>query len=209
MPNYHIPLLPSEAYHVFSRAIGNEKLFLNEENYYFFLQKLSLHLLPVCEIYTYSLLPNHFHLLVRILPFESLIVEFERIKGKSFDDKEHSISDFVMERFSNLLNSYTKAFNKVNRRKGALFMDYLKRSSVNRDEDFTNYIFYIHKNAVHHSLATSIGSWKFDGYNSILSNSPTLLLREEVLEWFGGRERFIKFHSQNVELKNIAFEEFD
>lgn len=207
MPNYHIPLLPDETCHIFSRAIGNEKLFLNDENYYFFLQKLNRHLLPVYEVFTYSLLPNHFHLLVRILPHKTLVIEFEKIKGKSFDEKQHSISDFVMERFSNLLNSYTKAFNKVNSRKGALFIDYLKRSAVNRDQDFSNFIFYIHKNAVHHSLTRSIGLWKFDGYNSILSNANTLLLREEVLEWFNGREQFVKFHSQNVELKNVYLED--
>lgn len=209
MPNYHIPLQPDNTYHLFSRAVGSEKLFLNEENYNFFLSKLKKHILPVCEIFTYSLLPNHFHLLVRILPFEPLVEEFEKVKSKIFDEKQHSISNFVMERFSNFLNSYTKAFNKLNHRKGALFMDYLKRSQASEDKDFTGFIFYIHKNAVHHSFADKIGSWKFDGYNSILSNAPTLLLRKELLEWFGGREHFIKFHSQNIVVKKTFFEDFE
>ena len=209
MPNYHIPLQPSETYHLFSRAVGDEKLFLNDENYYFFLRKVAQHILPISEIFTYSLLPNHFHLLVRILPFEKVKDEFEKIKAKPFQEEEHSISDFIMERFSNLLNSYTKAFNKVNKRKGALFMDYLKRSVVNTDQDFTSYIFYIHKNAVHHSLANKIGFWKFDGYKTMVSNSSTLLLRGEVLDWFGGLEYFIKFHSQEIQIKNSSFENFE
>ncbi len=41
-----------------------------------------------------------------------------------------------MERFSNFLNSYTKSFNKANNRKGALFMDYLKRSVVKQRNRF-------------------------------------------------------------------------
>ncbi len=94
MPNYHIPLQPGESYHLFSRAIGNEKLFLTDNNYNYFLQKLRQHVLPVSEIYTYSLLPNHFHLLVRILPIEALCIEFEKVKKQRYDPKENSITDF-------------------------------------------------------------------------------------------------------------------
>jgi hypothetical protein len=69
-----------------------------------------------------------------------------------------------LERFSNLLNSYTKAINKVNKRKGALFIDYLKRSKINKDSDFTSYIWYVHKNEIHHQLAKVIGEWQYDSY---------------------------------------------
>src|SRR6478609_1531682 len=82
--------------------------------------------------------------------------------------------------FSNFLNSYSKAFNKKYNRKGALFMNYLKRNIVRKDADFSNYIWYIHKNAVHHQLSQSIGEWPFDSYASMLSEAPTSLLRKEV-----------------------------
>jgi hypothetical protein len=36
----------------------------------------------------------------------------------------------LMERFANLCNSYTKSYNKVYERKGALFIDYLKRQKL-------------------------------------------------------------------------------
>lgn len=162
MNQYHQPLLPNHPYHLFSRAVGSEQLFLSEENYHFFLQKLKQHTSPVCRFYCYSLLPNHF------------------------------------QRFSNFLNSYTKAFNKVNKRKGALFMDYLKRSCVNNDRDFSNFVWYIHKNAVHHQLTKAIGEWRFDSYKTIISEEPTSLLRNELIEWFGGKDKFIEFHRQPI-----------
>lgn len=109
--------------------------------------------------------------------------------------------DFVMERFSNCLNSYTKSFNKENGRKGALFMDYMKRSLVRKETDFTNFVWYIHKNAVHHQLAKQIGDWPYDSYRSLLSKASTSLLRDEVISWFGGKEEFIKFHQQAIDLK--------
>ena len=201
MTDYHQQLLPNQTYHLFSRAVGSEKLFLFDENYHFFLQKLKQHTSSICHLYCYTLLPNHFHLLVQIKTEESIIKQFEEIKKVEYKSLEHNICDFIMERFSNFLNSYTKAFNKVHNRKGALFMDYMKRSIINTDSDFTSFVWYIHKNAVHHGLAKTIGSWRFDSYHSILSEAPTSLLRQEVLEWFGTNEDFVKFHQQEIQPK--------
>ena len=118
--DYHQQLMPNHTYHLFSRAVGNEKLFLVSENYLFFLQKLKHHTSSSCKIYCYSLLPNHFHLMVKIGDEATIIKHFEDVKKVGFQHLQHDICDFIMERFSNLLNSYTKAFNKMHKRKGAL-----------------------------------------------------------------------------------------
>ena len=142
MNQYHQPLLPEQIYHLFSRAVGNEKLFLSHENYLYFLQKLKQHTSDVCNLYAYSLLPNHFHLVAKMKEEDEVRKQFEIVKKIKFNPLQHDVSDFIMERFSNFLNSYSKAFNKVYKRKGALFMDYLKRSTVNKSSDFTSYIWY-------------------------------------------------------------------
>ena len=191
---------------MFSRAVGSEQLFLSADNYRFFLQKLKQHTSAVCDMYGYALLPNHFHLLARIKDEETVIRHFAEVKRCSFQLLQHDLPDFIMERFSNFLNSYTKAFNKMYHRKGALFMDYLKRSQANEDSDFTAYIWYIHKNAVHHQLVQAVGEWQYDSYRSLLSDAPTSLLRNEVLEWFGNRNKFIKFHQQKVYPKRLDIE---
>ena len=195
---YHQKLIPDNSYHLFSRAIGNEKLFLSSDNYLYFLDKLKQHTDSVCKIYSYSLLPNHFHLLAKIDDEHSIVKHFEAIKRKDFNSLTDDLSDFIMERFSNLLNSYTKSFNKRENRKGALFMDYMKRSIVNTDSDFTSFLWYVHKNAVHHGLTKNVGDWKYDSCQSLLSNAPTNLLRQEVLQWFGNKEKFIAFHQQII-----------
>ncbi|MFC5284800.1 transposase [Pedobacter alpinus] len=202
MSNQYQPLLPSEIYHLFTRAVGAEKLFLKPENYYFFLSKLKFHTENVCSLYCYTLIPNHFHLLVRIHDEELIIKAFEVKKNKSYDPLLHSLPDFIMEKFSNFLNSYTKAFNKVNQRKGSLFIDYLKRNIVNQNSDFLAFTWYIHKNAVHHGLTNKVGDWQFDSYQSLLSNKPTSLLRNDLMAWFDNREEFIIYHQQNIQLKN-------
>jgi putative transposase len=201
MHNYHQPLIPGESYHLFSRAVGNEKLFKSQENYRYFLSKFDSHTNRVAELYTYSLIPNHFHLLVRIKSAEVIIPFYEEIKQKPFHPLVTDLSDFIMERFSNWLNGYTKAFNKMYRRKGALFMDYLRRSHARNDADFAHFVFYVHKNAVHHGLTKAIGEWEWDGYKTLLSDLPTQLLRDELLGFFEGKEALVKYHQRTIELK--------
>src|SRR5689334_18234981 len=100
---YYIPLFPEHVYHMFTRATGDEKLFRTAANYRFFLFKLKNHILPIAHIYAYCLVPNHFHILVRIRDVTSIKKYFEtKKKGKLFS--EEAIPDFIMERFSNLLN---------------------------------------------------------------------------------------------------------
>lgn len=206
MPDYNIPLLPDCTYHIFSRANGNEKLFLNEENYRFFLGRLKIHILSIADIFAYNLLPNHFHFLIRIKSLEEIKANFLLVKkNKSLDNEK--VSEFVMERFGNLLNSYTKSFNRRNNRKGGLFMDNMRRVEILDDSHFASEIFYIHKNAVHHQYVTSIDEWRWSSYKSILSKLSTMLLRDEVIDFFGGRKGFIKFHRQPIQQKDNSIGE--
>ena len=201
MPNQHAPLLPDNYYHLFNRAIGNEQLFRSDENYRYFLRKIKAHILPVAELWTYSLMPNHFHLVVKIREDNHIEDLYKTKKLKEYNPSIQLISDFIMEQFSNCFNAYAKAFNKMYDRQGALFLDYLKRSVADDDNDITSFIFYTHKNAVHHGLAKKVGEWKFDGYQAIVSQGSTDLARQDVTEWFGSTERFIQFHNQPVDLK--------
>ena len=197
MTDYHIPLLPDNTYHIFSRAIGAEKLFIADKNYRFFLNNYKKYITPIAETFAYNLLPNHFHLLIRIKNIDDIEAHFSQKKRNQYFTIE-KVPEFIMERFGNFLNSYTKAFNKINNRKGGLFMDTLRRVEIKNDSDFATEIFYVHKNAVHHQIVSRIEEWKWSSYHSILSDSPTLLLRNEILEWFGGKEAFIKFHQQTI-----------
>ena len=203
MPDYHIPLIPDKTYHIFSRAMGKEKLFLEEGNYKFFLKQFSKYISPVADTFAYNLLPNHFHFMIRVKNVDAIHEEFLRVKkNKNFTIE--LVPEFIMERFSNLLNSYTKAFNKKYSRKGGLFIDIMRRVEVIDDSQFGAILFYIHKNTVHHRYCEKISEWRWSSYQSIISSSPTHLLRFEIMEWFSGVEKFIEFHNQPVYLKSAV-----
>lgn len=200
---YYEPLQPDGIYHIVSRAIGNEKLFTEDENYRFFLQRYIKYISPIADTFCYSLLPNHFHFLIQVKPL-GLLLELYKTHKKNAEEYIGWQHDFVMQRFSNLLNSYTKSFNRRYGRKGALFMDYLRRVQVNSDAQYTATVFYIHKNPVHHGYCKQPEDWKWSSYKSLLSDKPTHLKREKLMDWFGGKEKFIAFHNQPIYLKNAV-----
>jgi putative transposase len=203
---YHQDLIPDNIYHIYSRAVGDEKLFKSDENYRYLLQKFKNYILPIADIYTWTLLPNHFHFMIRIKNIESINEHFSNLK-KGAELEPDNVPDFLMQCFSNLLNSYTKSFNKVNNRKGALFIDYLRRVLVDHDSQFVATAFYIHKNAVHHGYCKNMEDWKWSSYNSFLNKEPKEAISIDLLEWFGGMRGFIDYHSQTIYLKNAVIVE--
>ena len=66
MADTKTPLQADYSYHIYNHAVGNELLFKTEENYSFFLNRLKKYLSPYVDIYAFCLIPNHFHLIIRI-----------------------------------------------------------------------------------------------------------------------------------------------
>jgi putative transposase len=54
-------------------------------------------------------------------------------------------------------------------------------------------------NPVKHKLTNDFSNWKYSSFNAYLSDKPSKINRDLVLEWFGGKEEFKKFHFQNKE----------
>ena len=201
MPNYHIPLQPGGMYHLLNRAPGDEKLFIEERNYFYFLLKYSQHISPIAQTLAWCLLPNHYHFLVRFKPVEIIKEHFERKKKKPLTD-EDNLSDFLMQQFSNWQNGYAKAVNKTYTRKGSLFMDYLRRVKIESDEQMGKTLFYVHKNPVHHGFTKQIGDWPWTSYKEYVTGRFMWVDSREIAEWFGSMENFVKFHQQPL-FKNL------
>lgn len=201
--NYFEPLISDNTYHIFSRAIGSEKLFTCTDNHQFFLRKIEKYVLPIADIHSYALLPNHFHILIQVKSYHELLA-LQNKRKSSFQENNDWQPKFVIQQFSNLLNSYTKSFNKKYNRKGALFMDYIRRVEVKKDSQYSATLFYIHKNPIHHGYCDQIEDWKWTSYKSVISNSPTLIQRNKIIDWFDTVERFEQFHKQPINLKNAV-----
>ncbi len=83
-------------------------------------------------------------------------------------------------------------FNNLHNRKGNLLHRPFKHIQVKNDDQFTQTVIYINANAQKHKIVTDFRNYKWSSYNTILSEKPTKLFRCELLDWFGGKEQFIK-----------------
>jgi REP element-mobilizing transposase RayT len=188
-------------YHIYNRGINGENIFKSDRNYLFFLNKMSEFLIPVCDVYAYCLMPNHFHFLVKIksdVELESLVKV--RNLDKAVKLGLHSPQNIFSKQFARIFNSYSQAFNKENKRHGALIESPFKRKQITSDEYLINTIIYIHQNPQNHSMTDEFSTHHFSSYQSILSNSKTLLKRDEVIELFDNRENFIMSHKKIIDL---------
>lgn len=53
-------------YHIYNRGIDKKPIFLNEDNYLFFLRKYQKYIWPVAETLAYCIMGNHFHFVIKI-----------------------------------------------------------------------------------------------------------------------------------------------
>ncbi|HMR20388.1 MAG TPA: transposase [Sphingobacterium sp.] len=121
------------------------------------------HLGPYVDLFACCLMPNHFHLLLRI---------------KDLENFHRGIRNFFI--------SYTKAINKVYDRVGSIFQGKYKSECVEEEAYFSRIVMYIHQNPVRVGLIKDMSAYQYSLYSSFFSIMSSSLCRNEVLEWFGG-----------------------
>jgi putative transposase len=207
-------LKPDNIYHIYNHANGNENLFHNDENYLYFLKLFFEFISPIADVYSYCLLPNHFHFLLKIKS-EKTVFTYFKIEGKFPDEtmtleelKKLSTSDglqnldilsiHLSRQFSNFFNAYAKAVNKQLSRRGSLLERAFKRVEMKDNNQLMECISYIHTNPIKHNFTKEITTWKYNSYNAIVSDKPTKLMREEVIDIFENKEYFLDFHREKM-----------
>ena len=71
---------PGCYYHVYNRGNNRERLFYGEDNYLYFLRKYDSFLSDFTDLFAYCLLPNHFHVLIRIKAEKEILENAARLK---------------------------------------------------------------------------------------------------------------------------------
>jgi REP element-mobilizing transposase RayT len=186
-------------YHLYNHANGGDDLFLSNDNYKYFLNRLEHYCTPFCEILSYCLMPNHFHLLIRIRSTEII-----------FNGEPHSPQSLhrkIIQTLSNFFNAYAKAFNKQQNRRGALFCNGVKRIQITDERHLQQLILYIHNNPVHHNFRNHPSYWPYSSYNTIVQNRRGIIPNQEIIQLFGGKENFIGTHEAQPEPARIKTQE--
>ena len=168
-------------YHIYNRGINGCVIFSNDENKLFFLKKLKHFATNSFKVYAYCLMDNHFHLIIKVT-------------------NETNIT----QQFSNMFNSYAKAYNKEQSRTGSLFEKHFKRVRLKDEKYLQNLIIYVHLNPMHH-LNQDYKTFQFSSFASILADKETNLPRLEVIDLFDNIENFMDCHLLKQEFLNEIY----
>ena len=128
------------------------------------------------DILKYSLMPNHFHLLVKQLT-------------------DAGITEYI----SQVINSFTRYFNLKNGRKGQIFLHDFKATMIKTDEQLIHTSRYIDLNPFSSGIVTSVKdleSYKWGGYRAYIDGDypESLVNTKPILKMFDNdRERYKEF----------------
>lgn len=155
------------------------------------------------DTYAYTLLDNHAHWVIKSKQGNEIAVSLKEMPPneltsthKKFLAGECAFHELVEQQFNRLFIGYSLALNKRNNTKGHLFYRPFKRIEVKDNSHLTQLFVYVHANVMKHGLLKDFTRHKWSSYRAIIADKPTHIKREEVLEWFGGRERFIIAHNE-------------
>jgi len=206
-----IPLQHGYYYHIYNKGINGINLFYENKNYEYFLKLYEKYIDPIADTFAWCLMPNHFHLLVRIKEEKEIKINQlsnsvrvwnpDRVENNEGEKKVKSIHLY----FSDLFNAYCQAINKQEHRTGSLFQRPFKRKQIEQELYFKQLVMYIHNNPVKHGFADCIQDYPWSSYGNIISLTPTTVQRDMVLGWFNSRADFIEQHTGKPIMDNTDY----
>jgi len=216
------PIVTGEIYHVFNRSVGSQPIFLRQlnnkraleviqfysyldpplrfshynrlENKEKFLLKLKSSHPKLIDLYSFCLMPNHFHFLVKQLR-----------------------DDGILSFMRNFQNSYARYFNVKTERHGSLFQNQFKAVRIETDEQFLHVCRYIHLNPISSYVVKSIKELENYQWSSLPDylgmRNLEFVDKEFVLNYFSSIEKFKSFTYDRVDyqkkLKELQYFTFE
>jgi REP element-mobilizing transposase RayT len=189
MPSRKIitPILGGSFYHIFNRGINRQILFYQIRNYEYFLRLIDQFLSDYIHLLAYCLLPNHFHLVLKVK--EKIL-----LNGEEKSDEE-SIGSTVVQQLKRLFVTYSMAINKQEHREGILFDPKYKRIEIEDDDYLLYAIYYTHYNPEKHQISRNFRLYEHSSYNAICEGNKSIVDRKYLLELFDDLHGFITYHN--------------
>ncbi len=159
---------PGAWYHVINRGAGRQRVFHSDRNREIFLNLLGdVSQLYSIEIHAYSLMDNHYHLLI------------------------HTPQGGLSQAMRHLNGVYTQKANRTRKSDGPLFRGRFKSLLVQSEEYLLELVRYIHMNPVEAGLCKHPRDHRWTSHRAYLFKGlcPKWLFTEEVLGHFGGSQK--------------------
>ena len=171
MPERIIPITPGNIYHIYNRGVNKQKIFFSEKNYQFFIYRLNKFFQEYAICYAYCLMPNHYHLLVKVIN-----------------------ELFVPKALHPLMVSYSKAVNNEQGRVGPLFQGRFQAILIEDKIQFLDCVKYIHLNPIKAGLVRTSVEWTHSSYSHYLNiKSDSFIQTADVLSHFEDIQEFREY----------------
>ena len=181
-----IPLEAGQYYHIYNRGNNSGLIFYSGRNYQYFLDKYRFYVGPYVQTVAYCLLPNHFHLLVRIRPAVT----------------PGCLADLVSDQFRKMFICYSMAINKQESRTGSLFQKNFRRKKITDMAYLMNAVHYINHNPERHGFRQDVGEYPWNSFHSFMNGDDSLLDGDEIRGLFKDRRQYADFHRRKPAVKN-------
>ena len=221
MPTDIPPLTYGTFLHIYNRGNNRENIFFQERNYAYFMELWWKHISPIAETWAYCLLRNHFHAAVYIKNKEDLHPNLTGLTSSLINqntgadksvtslDIRGDLSGFKTpsQYFSNFFNAYARGVNIATQRTGAVFERPFNRIPVDGESYLMRLIVYIHQNPQKHKFVSDFRDWNYSSYHDLITNVPTRLQRDRVIQLFGSHTDFVRIHQEIQPLENFEDED--
>ena len=197
-------------YHIYNQGNNRKKIFFQQENYLFFLDKIKTYVTPYADILAWCLMPNHFHLMVYVRETEFPHSEsFTLSESQGFTSREALTKKRTFnESIGIMLRTYSRAIGKQQGTSGALFRKHTKAECLNcpngitpsfitkngitqininnPEKEYAQVCFnYIHQNPVKAKLATLTTDWKFSSARDYAGLRNGKLVNKKLASKYG------------------------
>lgn len=188
------PVGIGEYYHIYNRGNIKADIFIDDEDYKFFLLRLKQNLFPLDEkdrknriqilpadsftLISYCLMPNHFHFLIR-------------------QNSELAPSKLILK----VCTSYSKYFNKKYERVGHLFQDRFRQILIDDNKYLTWLAAYIHLNPKTAGLSETPSQYQWSSYSEYLGLAGTNICDKTLIgNQFKNIDEFFEFTESAYEI---------
>src|SRR5204863_2891529 len=156
---------PDHIYHVYNRGNNKIPIFFSSKNYLYLLDKVRNEWLAFCDIFSYCLMPNHFHFILQ--------ANKDGCQHITLKEKSTHLQN-LSKGIGKSLSSYTQAINIQNNMTGNLFQKKTKAKCLSEQpvaaspfstmDYLTNCFFYIHNNPLVANLVSDLRQWPFSSW---------------------------------------------
>jgi len=199
---------PEAFYHIVCKSIDALFLFHDNKDYQVFTERFKKFTGDFIDIWSFCLIPNHTHYIVKVKSIEAIIQFIESTATENLtaamnsfytDSKNELLFNKMIERQMNsFLVSYANYINNKYNRNGGTFQKPFKRIQIKEEGHLQQAIIYTNANAQKHRLADDFKNYPFTSYLAVLENDHYYVDAQSVLNFFHGAEKFKLIHKEQV-----------